>query len=174
MNKDEFIEIVKMIKTAYPREKFLETGEQFEMWFNMLKDIPFGICQAAIITWVTENPRSPAISDIRGLCHEVTTNDDSWEKAWDTVMRAISRYGSYREEEALDSMDELTRRTTETFGFRYLCFTDSDNLQTVRAQFRDVYKNYAKKKRTSEILPGNVRKVIEDIKQKQIGVSYEQ
>ena len=162
MNKDEFVEIVKMIKTAFPKEKFLETPEQFELWFRMLNDIPFGICQAAMTTWIMENPRTPAISDIRERCLSVSVEEVPWEKAWDSVIKAVKRYGSYKEAEALESMDEVTREAVRAIDFRHLCFMEIDDLPTVRAQFRDIYKNIAKRKKNDNLLPPNIRQAISE------------
>ena len=115
MTEDEFKKVVKFLKASYPKEKFLETQEQAEVWFAMLKDLPFEPVSLGITQWITKNPWTPAISDIREMCVNVVMgSESSWENGWDNVMKSISRYGSYREDEALESMDEITRKANMT------------------------------------------------------------
>ena len=72
---------------------------------------------------------------------------------------AIRRYGSYREVEALESLDELTRATVERLGYRSLCL--SEEIEMDRANFRRVYETLAERKRRDESMPTTLKRLAE-------------
>ncbi len=67
-------------------------------------------------------------------------------EAWRLAMEAVRRFGSYRQDDALKwlcDIDAALAYAVRTFGFRDLCLFDLGDEATVRAQFRDIYKNAA-------------------------------
>jgi hypothetical protein len=67
-------------------------------------------------------------------------------EAWRLAMESVRKFGSYREQEALEwlaAIDAALAYAVRTFGFIDLCRFDLRNETTVRAQFRDIYKNAA-------------------------------
>ena len=61
-------------------------------------------------------------------------------------MRAVSRFGMYNQAEALESLDELTRKCTKRLGFGNIC--TSENITADRANFRMIYEQEANRKKT--------------------------
>ena len=70
-------------------------------------------------------------------------------------------YGSYRLQEALDSMDDLTRKAVKRLGFKELCM--SENIAVDRANFRMVFEQLANREYETEKLPLSLQNSIEDI-----------
>lgn len=78
-------------------------------------------------------------------------------------MKAIGNFGSYREEEALESMSEITRKAVKKLGFRNICL--SENSTADRANFRTIYEQMAENEYTAKQIPLNLSKLIESIQQ---------
>lgn len=66
MTKQEFSMYAMALRTFYPREKLLQTQEAMELWYQMLKDVPYQKAQMDLIEWAKYNKWSPSISEILG------------------------------------------------------------------------------------------------------------
>lgn len=88
-----------------------------------------------------------------------TTPD--WGNGWEQVENAIKIYGSYRQAEALESMDEITRDTVKRLGFYNLCM--SENQTADRANFRMIYEQIAERKKRDKQIPESLRLTIQNM-----------
>lgn len=159
MDKKEFALFAMALKTYYPRENLLPNNQAMELWFKQLQDIPYKVAETGLNKWVSLNKWSPSIADIREMASSVAHGElPDWGEAWEEVCKAIRFYGSYRPQEALDSLSPLTRKATERMGFRDLCM--SENVMADRAQFRKVYEQLAERERTSAQMPAPLRQLI--------------
>ncbi len=137
-----------------------------ELWFTQLQDIPYNVATATLNKWVAVEKWSPSIADIRRLATEIVNGSpEDWGKGWEQVEKAIRFYGSYREAEALDSLDEITRATVKRLGFKNIC--TSENPQTDRANFRMIYEELAERKGKDAQIPEIVKNIITQITQSQ-------
>ena len=161
MNKNEFGIFMAMVRDSYPSSNFLSTPSQMELWFSFLEDIPFEVIKAGMSKWVTENKFTPSIADLRQMAVDVKLSPDKpWEEAWESVLRAIRYYGSYREDEALSSLDDITRECVNHLGFKRLCMTEESDLGFERANFRDMYNRKSTKKNKDALLPAKLKETI--------------
>lgn len=146
MDKQEFAEWAMALRTYYPREQILPNKEAMALWFREVQDIPYDVATAALRKWVNTNKWSPSIADIRETVAQVTNGDElSWGEAWETVLTAIRRWGSYGQVEAMQSLDPVTRRCVESIGYRTLCL--SENISVERANFRMIFDTFQKRER---------------------------
>lgn len=168
MTENEFLIIVKAMRTFYPRENILPSKEATELWYEQLKDITYETASLALRKWNLENKWSPAISDLREYAAEVRLGKEpDWMDAWEKVMYAIRRWGTWDYEAAMGSLDELTKKALRGIGgFQRLC--ETENMSVERANFRDVFTTLAKRQRESERLPDNIRVLIEQTQNKMI------
>lgn len=165
MTKTEFKNFTKALQTYYPREDILPTREAFELWYDQLNDLPYSLAEVSLKTWVAFNKWSPTIADIREQAFTITNGDKkTWSEAWEDVLQAIRIYGSYREGEALDSLDDATQKAVKAIGFKKLCW--SDNLSIDRAHFRDLYNESAEKTKKQAILPPQITLQIQNLIEK--------
>lgn len=159
MNKKEFALFASALRTYYPREKLLPNEQAMELWFNQLQDIPYQLAELTLNKWVATNKWSPSIADIREQALGITQGAAiDWGEAWQSVLRAISKYGSYQELEALESMDETTRRVVERLGFRNICM--SEEIQVDRANFRMIYEQEQERTRQDAQLPPRLKELM--------------
>lgn len=164
MTKKEFALLASAIKTYYPREQLLPNTQSMELWFNMLGDIPYKVAEAALQKWVATNKFSPTIADIRELSTSIQHGDlPEWGDAWQNVREAVQRYGWYRQEEAMASLDDLTRECVKRIGFERLCHSEEPALE--RANFRMVYETMAQRRKIQEQLPTGLATLIGQIKE---------
>lgn len=159
MTKQEFAVFAAALRTYYPRETLLPNQQAMELWYRELQDIPYAVAEAGLRQWVATNKWSPSIADIRAMTSEVAHGEIAdWGDGWGKVLKAISQYGSYRESEALNSLDELTRTCVQRLGFRNICM--SENIETDRANFRMMYEQMAEKKKRQQQTPIPLQRLI--------------
>ena len=82
----------------------------------------------------------------------------NWGEGWEQVQRAIRRYGSYEQQKALDSMDEVTRQAVQQMGWKNICLSDNETAD--RANFRMIYERLAERRRQDAQLPEALRQRI--------------
>lgn len=159
MNKTEFGKFAMALKTYFPRETLLPNEQAMELWYHQLNDIPYDVAEAGLNKWVATNKWSPTIADIREMALDLQVGEaPNWGEGWEQVQRAIRRYGSYDQQKALDSMDEITRQAVRNIGWNNLCF--SENVAADRANFRMIYEQLAERKRKEAQMPDSLRQLI--------------
>ena len=170
MNKKEFATLVAALRTYYPRETILPNQQAMDLWYMELKDIPGEVAMMALREHVSMSKWSPAISDLRELSAKIQGGEaPDWGEAWQKTQNAIRRMGMYREQEALESLDEITRATVERLGFQNLCL--SENVVADRARFKDIFEQLTERKKRDSRLPEALRIAI---KNAQAGKAIEQ
>lgn len=162
MNKQEFSKWVMALKTYYPREQLLPNEQAMELWYQALRDIPMQVAEATLRKWVSTEKWSPTIAEIREMCVDVKHGDaPDWSDGWAQVQHAIRRFGNYRANEAMASLDPITRETVRRLGFYNLCV--SENPMSDRKQFRDTFEIMAKREQMRHQLPidlqDNIRRI---------------
>ena len=160
MTYKEFAKMAAAMRAYYPREKILPDDASRDLWYKHLEDIPYETAVVALNKWVATNKWPPTIADLREAALDVSTDAiPDWSEAWETVLSAIRRFGPYRQEEAMDSLDDMTRTVVRRLGFMTLC--SSENIAADRANFRTIYQVVAERKRKDAQLPEPLRLAIE-------------
>ena len=167
MDKQEFAVFVSALKTYYSKEEKLISNEQaMNLWYYMLKDIPYNVATAALNKWVALNKWSPSISDIRETAVEILSGETpSWDIAWEQVLTVCRKYGYYQQLEALSHLDEITKTCINRIGFRNICL--SENIAVERASFKQIYETEVRRKKYRDVIPQNVQKLIKSVSVKQ-------
>lgn len=108
-----------------------------------------------IIEGLATHTYPPQISEIREKCAEYTVPHlkDQGE-AWGEVQKAISQYGYYRQEEALESLTPIVREAVKRLGFREICL--DENQDAVRAHFFKIYSTLIERKTNDAKLPPSI------------------
>ena len=163
MDKKEFATFAMALKTYYPRENLLPNDQAMTLWFSQLQDIPFEVAQAGLQKWVATNKWSPSIADIREMYTSIVQGDlPDWGEAWEEVRKAIRNYGSYRPQEAMNSLSPLTRKVVERMGFTNICMSETP--QTERANFRMIYEQLADRQKKDAQIPIGLKMLIGQMK----------
>ena len=166
MTEQEFTLIAMAIKTYYPNENIMPNKQAFSLWYDMLKDLPYKETELALKKWVTTNKWSPKISDLRAEVSALAIEYKDYGEAWQEVLQAISQYGFYQADKALESMSPITREAVERIGFTNICM--SDYIISERAQFEKIYNSLVERKKEVAQIPQEVRNLISEMKCLQI------
>lgn len=162
MTQQEFLTIVATIKAAYPNSNVMPDKNSMNVWYAMLKDLDYKYVHIAVTDHISNNKFAPAIAEIREKCSILTSTPvRDWGEAWESVLMAIRKFGYMQEEEALESMDEITRKCVKRIGFNNICM--SENITADRANFRMIYEQEATRQKASNQLPIGVREQKEEI-----------
>lgn len=164
MDRGQFLEMVAILKSCYPRDNLLAIDKVLEVWYRQLEDLDFGIVMTAVNKWIATQKWMPGISDIRSYYVDVMYGYDTeaWSKAWESVNKVISKYGYYRPQEAykeLDSIDPLATEAIKRLGYCHVCM--SENQVSERANFRDIYCTLQKRKKETAQMPEQLRLAID-------------
>lgn len=170
MDKAEFAVFASGLRTYYPRYNMLPNAEAAELWYQELKDIPYNIAVSALRKWVNQEKWPPSIAEIRAYAGEMVNGPaPDWGEGWQEVQRAIRRFGWCREKEAMDSLSPSARTAAERIGWRSIC--ESENVETLRAQFRQVFQVAVEREQRDALIAPEVKELISGItgQMKQIG-----
>lgn len=167
MTKDEFKILAKGLKAVYTYPSFLPDADALNVWYSLLQDLPYEVCNVAIQKYMMTETEVPTIASIRNLCTSVVAGEKPlWSDGWDEVMRAMRRYGSYNEVEALESMSEITRQCVRRLGYQNLC--RSEEIGVDRANFRMIFEQIANREHEKQKLPSGMQQLIASIQTKMI------
>ena len=159
MDKKEFAQIAAALGSAYGDKKYLQTAEDVSLWYSMLRDLDYTCCRAAVQQIIATSRFHPTIAEIREKASAVRQPQTlGWSEAWGSVVYAIRRYGMYREQEALEGLDSLTRRCVGYLGYQNLCLSES--METDRANFRMMYHNLLKREQEERQIPESVKQAM--------------
>lgn len=165
MEREEFKILCKGMKAVYTQPTFLPDADAFNIWFQMLQDIPYNVASAAIQKYMLTNKFPPTIADIREQAATVVNGEvPLWSDGWDQVLKAIRKYGSYNQAAALESLDPITRQCVERLGYMELC--RSENVMADRANFRMIFQQIAERKAEQAKLPMTLTNLIGEYQRK--------
>ncbi len=173
MVKSEFKSFAAALQTYYPRYDIFPNREAMELWFVAMQDLDYNALTTTLAKWVATQKWPPTIAELREMCSEVTEGKlPDWGEGWSEVSKAVRRYGFMRPEEALESMSPTTREAVRRIGWMEIC--NSENTDTLRAQFRQVYEIVSKRTVEDRKIPEALKETIQQIQiggvgQKQIG-----
>lgn len=157
MEREEFKLIVKGMKAVYAQPAFIADADAFDMWYELLKDLPYQAVSFAARKHMAGSPYPPTIADLRKTCSELGRPAMiSVDDAWGMVLKAVRSYGYMREAEALESLPEPCRTVVKNIGWQNIC--QSENLIAERAFFRDSYGNKAALMKQEAVIPEGMRR----------------
>ncbi len=156
MTDQEFETIALAIKAAYPNTNVLPDKYSMKTWYRVLSDLDYKVAENAVLEHISTSVFPPSIAEIREKCAaRLSPMITDWGEAWEEVQMAIRKYGSYREEQAVDSLSRLTAVAVRRMGFQNLC--RSENTVADRAHFQRMYEGMVKEEKRQTQLPEFVR-----------------
>lgn len=142
MTPAEWKEIVAGLVVYFPSARI--DREAIEAWYTDLEDLPTAHVEAAVRALLRDGREFPPNGgQIRVKAVELTNAPVDHGAAWSLAMTAVRRFGSYQGAEArawIAEQDEATAVAVDRFGWLDLCLFNVDDLPTVRAQFREIYR----------------------------------
>lgn len=159
MEREEFKVLVKGMKAIYSQATFIPDQDAFNMWYALMGDLPYDVCNVAIQKYMLTNKFPPTVAEIRELASGVVNGDPlTWGESWERALNAVRRYGSYNQLEALNSLDPLTRKCVDSIGYMTLCM--SENIMVERAHFQKIFDVYQRREQTDRQMPLGLQEAI--------------
>ena len=162
MTRDEFSILVKAMKAVYSDPKFIADKDAFDVWYELLKDLPYMVCQTAIHKYMSSNRFPPTIADIRQIASEITSPETMNEgEAWSLVYKAICN-SAYN---AASEFEKLPKECQKAIGnpaiLKEWASLDVDEVNTViQSNFMRSYKVAVKRSQEFNQLPPSTKDVI--------------
>ena len=145
VSKQELATLVLAMQAMYGDE-FIGTEEAMDVWFALLYDLDYKILSKALQKHMLTNKFKPTVAELREIYADLICPAISdWSEGWEKVSRAIGHYGMYRTEEAMESLDEVTREAVKRLGVQNICL--SENIVADRARFAEIYQAIQQRKR---------------------------
>jgi len=136
MTEREFTTIVAGLKAIYSDPKYIEGKFAMDMWYGLLKDIPYDVANMATQAYMQSEKFPPTPADIRRYASQITspiTDDIGEVEAWGKVSKAICN-SLYHSEEEFARLPKLIQQTLGNhIRLRELAELDAGQLQTVEA-----------------------------------------
>lgn len=165
MERSEFAILVKAMKAVYSDPKFIADQDAFNVWYELLKDIPYNLCQVAIHKYISTNKFPPTIADLRQIVTGLSSPEKMNEgEAWALVYRAIcnSAYNAGAEFEKLPP--ECQKAVGNPAILKEWASLDMSEVNTViQSNFMRSYKVECKRSQEYDALPNDVRETIRRI-----------
>jgi len=156
MTREELKVIITALKSNY-KDFGVTNKEQFDFWYQMLQDIEYTTCQAAVMKLCATCKFTPNIAHIREAVTELENPQvlmtDS--EAWGEVKRVIRYFGSYREKEALADLPSNVADMVRRLGYSKLC--NSTDEMADRAHFTRMWNAQAKQTKHNQALPEGIK-----------------
>lgn len=158
MKIEIFVRAMQLLGQAYGEDYDKET---IKLWYEFFGDCSFGEFKQAAKQYIAENEFKPTIAAMRKIIAKNKIGEiPSAEESWFKVIECVRKYGFYREDEALEHMDERTRKIVEYIGFREIC-SSCDNTWNKR-DFIKMYNSECEQETQRILIGQNKRLEIEE------------
>ncbi len=142
MNRRIAAELTKILD-FYPNAKISEADKRarVESYAEYLEDLPEDLVVQAIRECAKTSTFYPSLAEIRNRVITIAGEGVlvAPETAWGEVMKEVRRIGyqRYANGEELRFSSPMIAKAVESIGWRDICMCEIDNLNTLRAQFRN-------------------------------------
>ena len=170
MERDEIKILVKSMRAVYAQPTFLPDQDAFNVWYALLKDLPYELASMAVQKHMLTEKFPPTIADLRAKANEVVerpAEEMSELEAWALVRKAIGN-SNYHAEEEFARLPEVCRIAVGSpANLREWAMMDSDQVATVeQSHFIRNYRAAAKRMTEDRKLPSAFRERIAEHRRK--------
>lgn len=139
-------ETLTILKVTYPNA-LKDIDKQtallmIQVWTKDFKDTKKDLFLQAINNIRNKNKFFPSIADIKEEIAKIQIKDiPDAEEEWQEVLKSISRYGSYRQEEALNSLKPYTAKIVGYIGYQRICMSTAEEQTWNKKEFIAEYNS---------------------------------
>lgn len=164
LTREEFSKIAKGMKAVYSYPTFIADKDAFEVWYALLKDLPYDVASMASQKHMMSSNRVPTPADIRAEAVKLTAPDELNEtEAWTLVSKAI-RNSSYNSIQEFSKLPPLVQKAVGQPSQLAQWAMDEDyNESVVASNFMRTYRGEVIKAKEYNKLPEKIRGLIESV-----------
>lgn len=174
MEREEFRTLVKGMKAVYPQPTFIPDKDAFDVWYGLLKDLPYEVASVAIQKHMLTEKFPPTIADIRSKAGEITApqHEEMGElEAWALVYKAICNSGYHAEEEFAKLPEACQIAVGKPANLKEWGMMDISQVSSVQqSHFVRNYRAAVQRMKEEAKIPESVRRRISEIKEQAIGI----
>lgn len=184
MDFQEFVQVFDQATNLIPST--IWTPEQVEAWYRFFSKYSVIEFAAALNQAILKQRNStfPSVGSVQEYLDIYTGKNNisiqnEASKVVGNILGVIKKYGSWREVEALKSLDDVSKEVVNRFGFQNLCTIQYQDLPTIQAQLRKtaegilidnrnvkLKKEFDNDKNNIKLLPDNLKKLINSVVEK--------
>lgn len=149
MTYQEFARVAVTLKAVYSSPNFLPDKEAVQVWYELLKDLPYSVASEAVRRYVMTEKFPPTPAGIRERVADMVEDHDMSElEAWDRAYRAIKR-GIYHSEEEFEALPPAVQEAVGSpKSLRDWAKMSSESIEsTVQANFYRAYRTVLKRRK---------------------------
>lgn len=170
MERNEFKTLAKGMKAVYAQPTFLPDQDAFNIWYELLKDLPYEQANIAIQKYMLTEKFPPTIADIRTKATEIVSPEDesmSELEAWAIVHKAICNSGYYATEEFEKLPPACKKAVGSPANLKEWALMDSDQVATVeQSHFIRNYRSAVLRMKEDAKIPASLQAMIAEMKPK--------
>lgn len=147
MTREEFKVLVKTMKAVYTHPSFIPDQDAFNVWYEMLKDLEYGIVSYAVKKYMQSEEKEPTVAGIRKHASQLLENGGGLNEmaAWQMVVKAM-RNSIYHAEEEFAKLPPIVQKAvvspgqlsewamSEDIDGTWMNVTQSNFMRTYRAE----------------------------------------
>ncbi|MBR1631530.1 MAG: hypothetical protein IJ680_06695 [Paludibacteraceae bacterium] len=169
MDREEFKTLVKAMKSIYAEPKFIADQNAFNLWYSLLRDLPYNVASAAVQRHMMSNKFPPMPSDIREIAQQITApvEDDMGElEAWSLVYKAICSLSWDAPEKEFDKLPDLCKQAIgNAANLREMAQMDTNTVESVeQSHFLRAYRAAKQQRQKESALSLGLRQQIDAIR----------
>ena len=170
MERQEFKTLVKGMKAVYAQPAFIPDQDAFNIWYELLKDLPYEQANIAIQKYMLTEKFPPTIADIRTKASEIVSRVEesmSELEAWSLVNKAISNSGYHAQEEFEKLPEACQIAVGHPSNLKEWAMMESDKVATVeQSHFIRNYRTAVQRMKEDAKIPEHLKKAIEGMREK--------
>lgn len=131
MNQQTIIKAITLLKANYQNSLKDYTKEEMQLmintWLEFFKDTSINDFELAIKNIINKSDFFPTISQIKKEIANCKVNTlPSAEDEWEEVIRTIHKFGSYRQQEAMEQLKDYTAYIVRHVGYQNICMSEDN------------------------------------------------
>lgn len=165
MNREKIIDILGILKVAYPRFYANMTKDEAEktinLWCEMFKNDPPELVAIAVKKLITELQYPPTIADIKNTMYKLVDRIEDNTELWNKFIKALKNSG-YNSKEEYEKLPEIVQKFVGSHErLRDYAMMDLDTINTVvKGQFLKQIDSLKIRQRENAMLSEEVKNVI--------------
>lgn len=166
MTREETIELLMVIQSAYPNFKPPDKTVAVDTWYTILKDMDYNVVQMGLRAYITSDTSgfAPSIGQLINTIYTIQNPQELNEmEAWFLVSRAI-RNGYYGAVEEFNKLPPLVQKAVgSSDNLRNWAQTDSESIENVvQSNFMRTYRVVVNRAKEYQKMPKDIQALIEN------------
>ena len=176
MTREEMIEIIKKIQSAYPNFKVEDKQALLDTWYECLGHVDFKAVALALKNYIMSDTTgfAPTIGHINNNLHDILEKIEGGAptemEAWNLVSNALRRSGWHAEEEFSKLPPPIQRAVGSAQMLHNWAVDENYNESVVMSNFQRSYRAVVEQGRQERRMPLDIQHMIQQKQQERLQI----